>query len=320
MGKSAPPKHHCDCSNATRCCDIPISQIGCQFHYVPKTFVDMVFFPPAIPAWVLRHIKAHPLTWMWKLHAGTVLMVPMVPIHYPSNAHKAVRWIVSIFHLFKSSLHSSSLTPDGRVLPPLVRIYQNNMLIHIAGQQQLYDRLHPTQPEPEVTPPHPGKPPPSKTPLPPPPKQHTTCTAEIAALRAEIEALRKKMAELLKHQAPPSPCTILAMAPIPTQPPPPPLSTTSVRSCTAHPDHPWLQQVLDHKHCPPFIKSVDSGMAPRLRYTIPEDVQQVLQVQSSTFPPVYVGIDSNGDLQVAREADGNLVTISIVMPSGWAPL
>lgn len=92
-----------------------------------------------------------------------------------------------------------------------------------------------------------------------------------------------------------------------------------MRSRTTHPDHLWLQQVLDHTHCPPFIKSVDSGMAPRLCYTIPEDVQQVLQLQSLTFPPIYVGIDSNGDLQVAREADGDLVTVSIVMPLGWAP-
>ena len=33
------------CSTATRCCDIPISQIGHRFHYVPKTYINTVFFP-----------------------------------------------------------------------------------------------------------------------------------------------------------------------------------------------------------------------------------------------------------------------------------
>ena len=170
-----------------------------------------------------------------------------------------------------------------------------------------------------MTPSHPRSPT-SKTAPPPPPKQHATCLAEIAALRAEIEALRRKMAELLEHQPPLSPHTILTMAPVPTQPPhPPPSSVALAQSRTAHPDHPWLQHVLDHKHCPPFIKSIDSTMVPCLRYAIPDDVQQVLQVQSQTFPPIYIGIDSNSDFQVAREADGDLITVSIAMLLEWSP-
>ena len=124
VGKSSPPpsKHHCDCSSATWCCDIPISQIGCRFHYIPKTHINMVFFPPSVPAWVICYIKAHPQTWTWKLHtgprAGTVLTVPTVPIHCPGDAHRTVKWLVSVFHLFKSSLHQdSSFTSDGQVLP-----------------------------------------------------------------------------------------------------------------------------------------------------------------------------------------------------------
>ena len=118
VGKpSQPPRHRCDCSNATRCCDIPISQIGRCFHYIPKAFIDMVFFPPAVPAWVVRHVKAHPPTWTWTLRAGpragTVLTVPTIPIHCSSDAHKAVKWLVSVFHLFKGSLSGSALTADG---------------------------------------------------------------------------------------------------------------------------------------------------------------------------------------------------------------
>ena len=56
-------------------------------------------------------------------------------------------------------------------------------------------------------------------------------------------------------------------------------------------------------------------MAPTLSYAIPEDVQQVLQVQYKGHPPMYIGIDSNGDLQVAGKADGDLITMSLAMPS-----
>ena len=81
----------------------------------------------------------------------------------------------------------------------------------------------------------------------------------------------------------------------------------------------WLQPVLDHKHCPSFLTTVDLFMVPTIRYAIPEDVQQVLQVHSSGNPPMYIGIDSNGDLQVAGKADGDLITMSVVMPSDWTP-
>ena len=339
VGKSAPPlRGHCNCREATRCCDIPISQIRKRFHFIPRAFVDTVFFPPAIPAWVLRHIKAHPPTWTWTLRAGpragTTLTVPTVPIHCASDAHRAVRWLVSVFHTFKGSLRAeSSITiADGKVISPLVCIYQNNMLLHIDAQMGLYDRLHPPkdhqdettrpqsqpQPAPRARPSHTRT---TNTPAPqPPPQKHTSCSAEIAALRTEIEVLRKKLDASLEHPPPPSPRTILATVRLPSCPSSPsPSTSASVRSRTPHPDYQWLQPILDHKHCPPFLVSVDSSMAPSLCYAIPEDVQQVLQVQCKGHPPMYVGIDSNGDLQVAGKADGDLITLSIVMPSDWTP-
>ena len=164
-------------------------------------------FSPVYPCMGPPSHQSPPPMWTWKLctgpRAGTILMVPTVLIHCPGDAHRAVKWLVSIFHLFKSSLcASSSLTPNGRVLPPLVRVYQNNMLIHITGQLRLHDRLHPPQPNPGATPPQSSKPPSARLPPPPPPKQHTSCTAEIVALCVEIEALWRKMAELLEHQPP----------------------------------------------------------------------------------------------------------------------
>ena len=339
VGKPIPSqKRQCNCREATRCCDIPISQIGRHFHFIPRPFVDTVFFPPAVPAWVLRYVKAHPPTWTWTLRAGpragTTLTVPTVPIHCASNAHRAVRWLVSVFHTFKGSLRAdaSIAIADGKVLPPLVRIYQNNMLLHLDSQMRLYEKLHPpkdtgtrastTRPQPQPQPqPRAGSHPKPTTTLPvSTPQKHTLCSAEIAALRAEIALLCERLDAVLEHPPPPSSCTILAAVPIPPHPSSPLSSTTeSVWSRTAHPDHQWLQGILDHKHCPPFLVSVDSSMAPTIRYAIPEDVQQVLQVQSSGNPPMYVGIDSNGDLQAASKVDGDLITMSIVMPSDWTP-
>ena len=76
-------------------------------------------FPPSIPMSVLCHLKAHPSTWTWTVRAGTVLTVPTVPIHCKSDAPKAIKWIISIFHLFKSSLNKEhSICPDRKVSPP----------------------------------------------------------------------------------------------------------------------------------------------------------------------------------------------------------
>ena len=329
VGKSSPPpKHRCDCSSATHCYNIPISQISHHFHFVPKTFIDMVFFPPAIPAWVLRHVKAHPPTWTLTLRAGpwagTILTVPMVPIHCSSNSHKAVKWLVSTFHLFKGSLNRSALTAEGKVASPLVHVFQNNMLLHISAQLQLYDHIQPTpKPGPRAPPTLPS-PPTDKSAMCPPLKQHASCSAEIATLHAEIADLRKKIAEVLDHPPPPSPCTILATV---LKPPhscpssPTSSSLTSIRSDMAHPDHPWLQEVLDHAQCPPFIRSIDSSMSPYFVTgggNMPEDMHQVVQLLSLTrTKPCYIGIDSNGDLQVAIKVPAATIHSALAMSSAW---
>ena len=89
----------------------------------------------------------------------------------------------------------------------------------------------------------------------------------------------------------------------------------------AHPDHPWLQAVLDHANCPPFIRSINSSMSPFFVTgggSVPEDVQQVVQLLSLTGPTsCYIGIDSNGNLQVARKAPAAIVHSALAMPRDW---
>ena len=228
-------------------CDIPISQIGRRYHYVLRQFVDTVFFPPSIPAWILRHLKAHPPKWTWTIRAGTTLTVPTVPIHCSSEAHKAIKWIISVFHLFKKSLvhEETTINWEGRILPQLIHIYQNNMLLHIAAQMRILECTPPVKSAKDAPSPPSGPSPPKTAPT--HSKEHALCSAEIAALYVEITDLRKKLPKALDASAPPSPRTVLA-ALKPTRPPSSPSSSIlSVKSRTAHPDHKWLQAVLDHK-------------------------------------------------------------------------
>ena len=190
------------------------------------------------------------------------------------------------------------------------------MLLHLSAQSRLLDRAQPPKPAPKDAP-QPRQP--LTRTAPAPPTQHASCSAEIAALCAEIEALRKKLAEVF-DSAPPSPRTAPTVVPPAPQhdPPSPTSSVATAASHTAHPDHPWLQTILDHPQCPPFLQSIDSSMAPIAAYAIPDDVQQVVQTLHDRSPPIYIGIDSNGDLIVAKTAPGDLISIAIRMPSeGW---
>ena len=89
----------------------------------------------------------------------------------------------------------------------------------------------------------------------------------------------------------------------------------------AHPDHPLLQEVLDHAQCPPFVRSIDSSMSPYFITgggNMPEDVHQVVQLLSPTrVKPCYIGINSNGDLQVASKAPAAIIHSALAMSSTW---
>jgi len=60
-------------------------------------------------------------------------------------------WIVSIFHAFKSQLNPQVLDQaTGRVLPAYVKLYQNNMLMHLCAQLA---RPRAGKPSPSAAPP-----------------------------------------------------------------------------------------------------------------------------------------------------------------------
>jgi len=221
--------------------------------------------------------------------------------------------MVSIFHVFKAQLAPQALDQEmGRVLPAYVKLYQNNMLMHIRAQHA-HSRV--------------GKPPPASTPpcaapwpaavIPPqPPSVIAELHREIAALRAEVQALR------LLHEA----STSLPLSPrtaptvVPLQPPSPSAtsSISMVQEGIAHPDHRWLQAIIDNQYCPPTFRHIDSCMVPSYPLIILEDVQQVLQVIYEADVR-FVGFDSNGNLCVAIWSPAELIIAAIVIRAG-APL
>jgi len=311
LGRPSPPKHQC---SSTSTCTILLSEIGKYYHAFPKGSFRSRFAPPAIPRSVLHHLDAHPFYWSWTMkagpNAGKSFAVPTVPTSCPKDSPKAVHWMVSIFHAFKAQLAPQALDQEtGRVLPAYVKLYQNNMLMHIRAQRA-HSRVGKTSPA--SAPPRAAPRPVAVIP-PQPPGVIAELRQEITALRAEIQALR------LLHEA----STSLPLSPrtAPTVVPPQPPSPSAASSISmaqegiAHPDHRWLQAIIDNQYCPPTFRHIDSSMVPSYPLAIPEDVQQVLQVIYEADVR-FVGFDSNGDLCVAIRSPAELVIAAIVVQAG----
>ena len=312
MGKpTPPPKHSCSPSSP---CSIHLSEVGKCYHAFPKGTFKARFAPPAIPRHVLQYLVKSPPTWTWTTRAGPragkSFQIPSISTAYSRDSPKAIQWIVTIFHAFKVQLAPQAISQEtGRVLPGYVKLYQNNMLVHLRSQQaQLKARSKPSSPQTmKACPPPPSQSPPSPT---------------IADLLSQIEALRSDFEEFKHtHEAPSSVVfSSQASSPeaahtvLPNDPPSPPSSTSSmsiVEESTAHPSHPWLQPIIDHRHSPVFISRIDSSMAPMFSYAMPDDVQQVLTVGYPKASPRYLGVDSNGDLRVSAQCPSEFVKMLI---------
>ena len=101
---------------------------------------------------------------------------------------------------------------------------------------------------------------------------------------------------------------------LPNEPPSPPSSISSMsilEESTAHPDHPWLKPIIEHRYSPIFIRCIDSSMAPLYSHAMPDDVQQVAVVSYLKASPWYLGVDSNGDLWVSVQCLSEYVEILI---------
>ena len=111
LGHQSPPKHQCSSSSP---CTILLLEIGKYYHAFPKGSFRSHFTPPAIPKSVLHHFDAHLFYWSWTMkaspNAGKSFAIPIVPTSCLKDSPKAIQWVVSIFHAFKSQLSPRHLT------------------------------------------------------------------------------------------------------------------------------------------------------------------------------------------------------------------
>ncbi|KIM58275.1 hypothetical protein SCLCIDRAFT_1098160 [Scleroderma citrinum Foug A] len=167
-----------------------------------------------------------------------------------------------------------------------------------------------------------SQPTPASPPRPPPPQPNPThfyaSLSELEELRHETDKIRKEFAELRALVQtpldPPSQTVVRAESPVNPLPSPVP-SITPIQSCTAHPDHPWLQAILELPDCPPLLHNVNSGMVPIFSKHMPESIQQAIRVIPVGSHRYYLGFDTNGDLQVAAQAPRKLVTTPVYIPA-----
>ena len=180
MGKSSPPtKHQCD---VTSPCAILLSEVGKCHHAFPKGSFKARFIPPAVPIMVCKHLSAHPLFWSWTVkagpNAGKSFHVPTVPTSCGKDSPQAVQWLVSAFHTFKAQLTPKAIdSKTGQVLPAYVKVYQNNMLLHLAQQQAIAPPAKATPPSKSTAPPRPYPPLPPPRPWPQRPGSGSSSTA-----------------------------------------------------------------------------------------------------------------------------------------------
>ena len=180
MGKSSPPtKHQCD---VTSPCAILLSEVGKCHHAFPKGSFKARFIPPAVPIMVCKHLSAHPLFWSWTVkagpNAGKSFHVPTVPTSCGKDSPQAVQWLVSTFHTFKAQLTPKAIdAKTGQVLPAYIKVYQNNMLLHLAQQQAIAPPAKATPPSKSTAPPRPYPPLPPPRPWPQRPGSGSSSTA-----------------------------------------------------------------------------------------------------------------------------------------------
>ncbi|KAG6372371.1 hypothetical protein JVT61DRAFT_7813 [Boletus reticuloceps] len=191
-----PPKHICSREVA---CVVQLSDIGKKYHTFPSGSFHLRFSPPTIPKFVLVYFLTHPFSWKWTTRGGPnkgkSFSVPTIPTACTQVDHRAVRWTVDLFHSFKAHLSDGALI-EGRVRPDIVKLYQNNMLIHYRSQLKAL-RSSSTAAAPTTT--HSTPQPSHATPYPPMPLGTVMASPSpdtITALLQRITALESQLSQV----------------------------------------------------------------------------------------------------------------------------
>ncbi|KAI6009955.1 hypothetical protein EDC04DRAFT_2610429 [Pisolithus marmoratus] len=140
-------------------------------------------------------------TWITKdsPNTGNSFQVPTIPITCDKAAPKAICWMAAVFHSYKAHLNPIAIDKDsGRVKQGWLRLYQNNMYVHLQGQLKTC-----TSPK-QVLPPSTKPTPPTQHPNPDQVSPSTVNPLEnmLAELQKELCELQEKFTNyILSHKA-----------------------------------------------------------------------------------------------------------------------
>ncbi|KAI5984510.1 hypothetical protein EDD15DRAFT_2375165 [Pisolithus albus] len=246
-----------------------------------------------------NHFAHHAPTWTWVTkdgpNKGKSFSVPTIPVACERNAPKAVRWMVSVFHLFKAHLNPIAIDTDtGRVHQGWLCLYRSNMHLHLQSS------LRASRPQ---------RAPPLLSPLPPLPTYYGRSPAQVAG-RAPCPPEHSTDAsseadpeEGSTHSPPPPPALTLAIVD----------PTTGLETSATDPPS-WLVTVLSVPDLPyRFTKRHMLVPAP-LSSSLPDATCEALRLRFEGASPFYLGISNMGALSVATRADRSLVSTTLNFP------
>ncbi|KAI6012364.1 hypothetical protein EDC04DRAFT_2904875 [Pisolithus marmoratus] len=319
----SPPKHTCSTAEP---CQIRLSDVGKRYHSFPKGSFKARFIPPSAPHFVLKHLAAHPPTWTWTTKGGPnkdrSFQVPTIPITCNKAAPRAIHWVVAMFHLFKAHLNPIAIDGEsGKVKPGWLRLYQNNLYVHLRGQMK-------ETTVPKRAPPMTTKPSPTPLPLVHPkhtPPQGNLLEAKLSKLCQEITKLRDKFLNyIMSHEAC---CTCHSNSPSESSeedhmtratPCPPPVLLTLLPDGLLKPvvnPLTWLVTALAQQDLPITFRDsvfVPSPLTPTTSF--PEGTLEVIKLTFDGASPLFLGTHKDGDLRLSTATPASVVTISYNLP------
>ncbi|KAI5990808.1 hypothetical protein EDC04DRAFT_2614041 [Pisolithus marmoratus] len=298
------------------------AHIGKHYHSFPKGTFKAHFTPPSAPRFVLKHLVAHPLTWTWTTkdgpNKGHSFQVPTTPIHCDKTVPKAIHWIVAIFHSFKAHLNPIALDAEsGKVKPGWLRLYQNNLYVHLRGQMK--GSLGPARAKPSTLKPPPTVPPQAPSVATSPPEN--VLETELSKLRQEIAELKEKFTNyIMSHEACCAHCSKSPSAsseedgtesatPPPQCPLPVLLTLLPDGSSKPVPNPPsWLVTALSQQDLPTTFR--DSIYIPSL-FTIitsfPSGTLEAIKLKFDGAAPLFLGTHRDRDLRMSTTAQADMV-------------
>ncbi|KAI6017832.1 hypothetical protein EDC04DRAFT_2902452 [Pisolithus marmoratus] len=250
---------------------------------------------------------------------GKSFQVPTIPIICKKTAPCTVHWVVTVFHSFKTHLHPVAIDTDtGKVCQGWLRLYQNNLYVHLHSQLKAPPPPLPPKPSPQPT-----CTPKTMSPMVP----STTTTDPVAELWAEISSLQDKFYKYITtHKAccchsnpsPPASSEDGSDKESTHSPPPPPhyilkkIEDSAIEAFINPPT--WLATVLRAPDLPTHFTGNLVICCPVSLGSPPRDALEAIKLKFGGSSPFYLRVSQNRHLTISTMADRSLVTNSFSFP------